>query len=358
MRTRLMNICFFGSYQKTYSRNKILLDGLLKNNVKVIHCNSHYGFFFQRYWELADFFWRNKQAIDVIYVAFPGQLDMPLGWALGKLFRKPVVLDMYYSMYDTFVFDRKTFTPKSFRGRAYYYIDKLAATLADHIITDTHSHASHFSKLFKIPKEKFTRIFVGGDDAVFRPNTRKHDRKNLIVEFHGMFSRAQGAEYFIEAAKLLEWERNLKFLLIGDSTHYLLPKEKLAELQPKNLTYLGEVSLSRLAQLVAAADICVGHFGSIVKAKNAISNKTFHAIFSAKPIIVMDSQANRELFVNGVSALFVRPGDARDLAQKIRLLSKSQKLRRKLVDNASKLLPMLTNEYLASQLIQVFFSLK
>src|SRR3989344_5445581 len=339
-----MNTCFFGSYQRTYSRNKILLDGVQKNNVKIIHCNSHHGFFFQRYLDLIKTFLRNVNEIDAIFVAFPGQLDVPLGWVLGKLTRKPVVFDMYYSMYDTFVFDRKSFAPNSFRGLTYYYIDKLAATLADHVITDTSAHANHYSKLFKIPRRKFTRIFVGGDDATFCLPKKFATKKNLTIEFHGMFSRSQGAEYFVQAAKILEQESNLKFLLIGDSTYYLLPKEKVNKLRIKKLNYMGEVSLSRLAKLVSEADICVGHLGNTDKAKNAISNKTFQAIFSGKPVLVMDSQANRELFTNGVSALFVRPGDSGDLAQKIRWLSKSQKLRNNLVRNTNKLLPMLTNK--------------
>ena len=358
MRIEIMNICFFGSYQRNYSRNKILLDGIQKNNTNVIHCNSHHGFFFHRYWELIKSFWKNRNAVDVIFVAFPGQLDVPLAWLIGKLTHKPVVLDMYYSMYDTFVFDRKSFTPDSFQGKIYYYVDKLAALLADHIVTDTNAHADHFSTQFKIRREKFTRIFVGGDDSVFQPLSRNRVKKSLIIEFHGMFSLAQGAEYFIEAAKLLEREPGLKYLLIGDSTYYALPKEKLNQLRPKNLTYIGEVSLTRLAQLVSKADICIGHLGVTSKAKNAISNKTFHALFSGKPVIVMDSQANQELFIKGISALFVRAGDARDLAKKIQLLAKSEKLRQKLVHNANKLLPVLTNKHLASQLIGIFKKLR
>ena len=34
-----MKVCYFGTYETDYPRNRIIINGLRKNNVKVIECN-------------------------------------------------------------------------------------------------------------------------------------------------------------------------------------------------------------------------------------------------------------------------------------------------------------------------------
>src|SRR3989344_6577531 len=100
-----MNICFFGSYDPNYSRNSILINGLNQDDVKVFQCRSTYGSVFLRYPDLIRKYWKIRNEINVIYVAFVGQLNMPLAWILARLTGKKLVFDMFYSMYDTYVYD-------------------------------------------------------------------------------------------------------------------------------------------------------------------------------------------------------------------------------------------------------------
>jgi glycosyltransferase involved in cell wall biosynthesis len=348
-----MNICFFGSYDPNYSRNKILIDGLIKNKVKVYHCISKHGSFIKRYPDLVKKFYQHYKNIDVIYVAFVGHLNVPLAWVLGKLTHKKVFFDMFYSMYDTYVFDRQSVSAKSLRAKSYWIIDKLATTLSDVIISDTNAHADYWSQLLKVPRQKFKRVFVGGDETIFKPILEKSNHK-IIIEFHGMITRLHGAEYFIDAAKLLIGKRNLEFLFIGETSSYNLPIDKLNKLKLKNVKHIKKLSLIDLAQVIAGTDISIGHLGTTIKAQSVITNKIFQAMACKLPVIVEDSPASKEIFTNGKNAMFVKMGDSIDLEKKIMILANDVVLRKKIAENGYKLfISQLTNEKLGKVLLEI-----
>ena len=132
-----MTICFFGYPNASYSRNKILIDGLKKNQVKVIDCTDKTGLSLIRYWRLFKKFWPLRHKTDAIFVQFPGQLNMPIAYILGKLFHQPVVFDAFVSIYDTYIFDRQIAKPESLKARFYWWVDKIACILADKVTLDT-----------------------------------------------------------------------------------------------------------------------------------------------------------------------------------------------------------------------------
>ncbi len=346
-----MRVCFFGSYDPRYSRNKILIDGLEKNNVLVLHCRSTHPSVFTRYPELIKQFLKIGMNYDILYVGFVGHLDMPLAFVLAKLTGKKVVFDMFYSMYDTYVYDRQSAKSESWRAKSYYWIDRIAAVLADLIITDTRAHTQYFIKNFHINRRKFQRIFVGGDDTLFKPFVRSK-RLPIVIEFHGMFTRLHGAEYFVKAAKLLENNKSLCFLLIGSTSNYPLPIEIYKKLRPKTMKYIPALSLTKLAKTIAESDICIGHVGITQKAKRVITNKMYHGIFCKVAVIAGNCQASRELFTNRKTALFVKMGDVVDLAEKIKLLAFNSKLRNDISENGYKLAKSnLTNYQLGKKLL-------
>ncbi len=347
-----MNICFFGSYDPNYSRNKILIDGLIKNGAKLYYCNSNCGSFIKRYPDLIRKYFKNYRDFDVIYVAFVGHLNMPIAWILGKLTNKKVVLDMFYSMYDTYVFDRHSVSANSLQAKVFWWIDKLAVELADLVISDTDAHADYWTRLLKTSRKKFKRLFVGGDDTVFKPI--KHRNSKIVIEFHGMFTRLHGAEYFIDAAKILTKAKNLEFLLIGDTSSFNLPLKKYKQMNLKNIKHIKKLKLDELARVVANSDISVGHLGTSIKARSVITNKIFQALACGLPVIVGDCPANRELLSDKINALYVKMGDAIDLVGKIKLLAGNPVLRKKIAQGGYQLFKsQLTNEKIGKQLLKI-----
>jgi len=352
-------ICFFGYPNQTYSRSKILIDGLKKNQAKVVLCTDKSGFAVKRYYQLFKKFLSIHQKVDVIFVQFPGNLNMPIAWAIGKIFNKPVIFDAFISMYDTYIFDRQIATPDSFKAKFYWWVDKISCTLAGKVTLDTNAHIRYFVKTFHLPRSKFYRLPVGGDDTVFKPKTenRKPKTDKLIVEFHGMFTRLHGAEVFVKAAKQLENKKNLEFWLIGDSHNYRLPINLYKKLKPKTMKYFPRLTVKNLAQKVRSADISVGHLGPTQKARMVVTNKMFHALASKVALIAGRNQASRELFKDKHNCLFTTMYNVNDLAKKITYLANRPKLRRSLAENGFNLHQQkLTNQLLGKRLLEIISS--
>lgn len=336
----LKTVCFFGYPNEDYSRSKILIDGLKKNAVKVISCTDKTGVAPLRYWRLFKKFWPLQKKVDVIFVQFPGHLNTPIAWLLGKIYKKPVIFDVFISLYETYIFDRQVAQPQSLTAKFYWWVDKLSCLLADKVTLDTNAHINYFVKTFKLQRQKFNRIPVGGDETLFHPSKLKRSgatHQKVIVEFHGVFTRIHGAECFVQAAKKLENHPQLEFWLIGDSPNYRLPIDLYKKLKPKTMTYWPRLSVKKLAQKVAQADISVGHLGPTQKARILLTNKMFHALASRVALIAGDNEASRELLQNKKTALFVRMYDEQDLSRKILALAKNSHFRKTLAANGYKL---------------------
>ncbi|MEK7127728.1 MAG: glycosyl transferase family 1, partial [Patescibacteria group bacterium] len=139
-----MNICYFGSYDKEYPRNRTIIKGLIKNGEKVYECHSNKSIISGRWIILFYNFLKIK--CDLIIVGFPGHIDVFPAWILAKIFRKKLVFDAFISLYDSRCFDRKDFLPNSWQGKALWLVDKISCTLPDKILMDTKTHVNYFSQ--------------------------------------------------------------------------------------------------------------------------------------------------------------------------------------------------------------------
>lgn len=327
-----MNICFFGSYDKNYSRNSILIDGLKKNDVKIIECNSQKGFFLNRYYELFRKFINRVSDIDIIFVAYRGHLDMPFAYFLGKLFSKKVVFDIFYSLHDTYIFDRKSVKRNSLKAFFYFWLDKIDCLMADKVITFTESTTSFLVNTFDLPTKKFSVVYIGGNDTLYKPIKHKN-KTRVIIEFHGWFTRMQGAEYLIDAAKKLRLHSEIKFWLIGNTVNYYYPLKLLKRENLKNIHYFNSMSETNLAKKIASADIGVGHLADTKKARITFSNKMYQALACKIALIAGNFPATRELLKDSENCLLVKPENSQDLADKILFLVRNKKLRIKIAQN-------------------------
>jgi len=298
--------------QPLSSRNSTIIAGLRMNNVMVTEYSSHSRSYFQRYLKiLFKYLLSNKKEFDLIFIGFFGQPLVPI---LRILSNKPIVLDALISSFDTMCYDRKVFTPESFRGRFFYWLDKTSCKLADKVLLDTNEHINYFVNTFSINRQKFRRIFVGADSTILYPRNAIDDNK-FIVFYYGSFLPLQGIDIIIIAAKILEPHNDILFKIIGKGMESKKIKNMVYDLNLKNIEFIDWVPYNELADHISHASICLGgHFSNIEKAKKVISGKTFHFIAMKKPVIIGDNPANRELFEDGKSAVFVEHGNPEALA--------------------------------------------
>ena len=351
-----MRVCYFGKFDPNYARNRVFIQGLKKNGVEVIECNSDRRGLFSVSWDLIKKHRQLKDQYDVMVVGFLGHTPAILASFITK---KPIAFNALISLYDSTVFDRKNVSPRSWRALYYWLLDKLSCQLVDLVILDTATHIDYFVRTFRLPTDKFQRVFVGSDEETFFPFPAPPAGDKFLVNFHGTFIPLHGAEYIVEAAHLLKKE-NIHFNLIGRGQTYKEIQQLIVNRQLSNVSlidylgYLDSPPFQKLKKYLAEADICLGIFGNTQKASNVIPNKVFEILAMGKPLLTGDSPASREILTDRVNVLFCKMADSADLAEKILELKNNQGLREKIALNGYNLFQsQLRSDIIGKQLKEI-----
>lgn len=355
-----LRICYFGSFDRYYTRNRILLKGLPKNQVKVIKVNDRSA-------KLAKFFklWRLHQKIkndyDLMFVAFQGQLIMPLAWLLARLSGKKIVFDAIFSIYDSVVLDRKEVSPKTLRARYLHFLDWFSCRLADIVIVHTKFHKEFFIEEFGLKNraDKIVTLYVGADNELLFPQPELAPKADpFIVHFHGSYIPAQGLEHvIIGAAKILKNE-NIIFNLIGRGQSYQEVKNKAAEWQLNNVNFIEPVPYRVLGKYMNQSDVCLGSFGVSPKITRVVPLKVFEALACGRALITARTPAILELLTEEENCLLTEMGDPADLAEKILYLKNNPAVKEKIAKNGYDLfINNLSPNATANKLKKIFLSL-
>lgn len=335
-----MRILFWGTYDDGKPRLRVLRDGLRHIGVTVeeIHKNPWSGIedksqirgiwlklklvllWFFAYpgllWRLA-----RTPKPDLILVSYPALFDVFLAALIGRIRRVPVAWNVFISVYDTIVRDRRLWRRNDMRAKVLYAIERIALRCPQVIFMDTRAHAKLLELLFSLPKDRVGEVWVGVESAVFaahaeRPKNRLGPAR-LRVLFYGQFIPLHGIPVIVEAARLLDRE-SVEWILIGRGQEEQKIRAMLeAEPQP-NLQWIEWATYDELKQHLAAADLCLGIFGNSEKAASVIPNKVFQIVAAGRPLITRDSDAIRELLVHAPPCTYlVPPGDPAAVAAAI-----------------------------------------
>lgn len=255
----------------------------------------------------------NVNNIDVVFIGFAPQLILPLFFA--KFRKKVIIIDFFISVYDTLIHDRKIFRDKGVIAYICHYLDSITIKRAEYIIADTIADAKYFIKEFKGDKDKFEVLYLEADKSIYYPR-EQHKRADLenkfVVLYFGSILPLQGVDVVLEAVKLLKYEKNIFFQMIGPvSKRYSKPMQD-------NVEYIEWLNQEKLAEYIANADLCLaGHFsGNIDKAKRTIPGKAYIYEAMGKKMVLGANGANLELYHES-NSLYVEQGNYKQLANVI-----------------------------------------
>jgi glycosyltransferase involved in cell wall biosynthesis len=266
---------------------------------------------------------------DACFAGFYGQM---LGLALARMQPKPVILDAYVSTFDTLCHDRRWFGPRSAAGRLAYWLDRESCAAAARVVTDTQAHARYFAQTFDLPPAKLRPLYVGCDETLFHPLAAPPGPVDRIEVFtYGAFLALHGTEVVVEAAALLQHRGDIHWTIGGHGPRIRQVRRQVAEAGLRNVDLVGWIPLAELPAYIARASICLGgHFSLVPKAARVVSTKTFQFLAMARPAIVADNEATKEILTHGDDAWMVPMGDARALAGAVEALADDAGLRTRL----------------------------
>ena len=319
MGSGLLKVLFICGREPSYVRNQIILRALERHFEVTQVTDGSKSFILRNLLVTLKLLFNLRKQYDRVFVGFYGQPLLPI---VKLLIRRPIIFDAFVSTYDTLCFDRKWFGPHSPGGRLAYWLDKYTCLLADKVLLDTETHINYFVETFDLPREKFSVLYLSYDQETFYPiELPPQVPKQFIVFYYGSFLPLQGIEYIVQAAKLLEHDPSIKFIIAGKGMMYKNIRRLANDLATTNVEFIEWIPFDKLPMAIAPASLCLGgHFSATGKAHRVIAGKTYQFLAMGKPTIVGDNPANRELFTHQKHVYMCPMADAQALATAIATL--------------------------------------
>ena len=157
------------------------------------------------------------------------------------------------------------------------------------------------------PPERVGLIPNAADLDLFRPSPPP---ERFRVSYFGTMGEANDLAAVVEAARLLE---DVEFVLMGDGRY----RDHLERSAPPNVTVTGAAGKREVARLAAGSSACLTVFKDVPVLATNSPNKLFDTFASGRPAIVNMDGWMRSLVEDNDAGLYVRAGDARDLADKL-----------------------------------------
>ncbi len=333
MSANLPTVCFFQAYNREYIRTETLLEGLRANGVPLVTCQVNRPGPLRYPLALLAFL-RNVGRCDVVLANFR---SFEILWLLRLLTRKPIVHDAHISFWQSACEERGWFRPDSLPGRLLFYLDRLNCRISDHVLIDTKAHREYFIHTFSLSSDKVTSVYISCEDRLFFPRPAPPESGPAKTVFwSGSGIPLQGLDVVYEAFKELQARGAGVTLRLAGSSRIIDRLRRTAESEGmRNIIFLGGIPRRQVIEEIAVADIGLGgHYSTIPKASQVIAGKVYELIAMRKPVIVGDSPATRELFVDGESALMCRMGSPVALADGVERLAGAPALCERLAANA------------------------
>ncbi len=349
-----MRICYFGIYSvaPVYPRNNNIIRGLRETGVIVDECRVELEESFasraavaRSPWRMAGFALgllgsyarlfrrlRKMPRPDLFVVGHPGYFHLHLLKLIRSVFYRgvPIVYDVYIPLYDAIVCDRKFLREGGLAARALHWFEGSVCRNADLCLIDTCAHCDYLADEFRLPRAKLDRVFVGSNDLLFPAAGPIAPGPPFIVLQFGTFIPLHGLDVILRAARLLEAEAAIKFVIVGGGQLEGEIKSLAAQLKLKNVEFRDFVPVEELHRVIAASHLCLGIFGSTEKARRVIPSKAFDTVAVGRAIISGETPAMLEAFAHERDAYFVRLQDPEALARGIAFLLKDREARERI----------------------------
>lgn len=339
MRKTPLKVCYFGTYRQNYSRNQIMIAGLRKVGVDVKECHETLWRGIEDRVQVVQGGWKNPRFwgrmigayarllkqysrigdYDVMVVGYPGQFDVFLARFLARLRGKPLVWDVFMSIYLV-ALERKLDHSSHFFVGLLRWVEKLALNQPDLLVQDTAVYVAWLEETHHVSAQRFRLVPTGADDRLFFPQDIPHSQDGVFrVVYYGSFIPNHGVGIMVEAANLLSDDASIQFEFIGQGPEQPEAVRYAQEKGLTNITFIEWLEKPELTYRVAAADLCLGAFGDTPQSLMTVQNKIYECLAMRKAVLTGKSSVTQAVFRSG-EHLVLCERNSQALASAIRAL--------------------------------------
>jgi glycosyltransferase involved in cell wall biosynthesis len=256
---------------------------------------------------------------DLIYILPMNSNMINTALRIKKVYGTPIISELYISLYDTLVHDRKRLKDNTKRSDYLKKLDRMLIEESDCLIHLSSYELDYISKLVgaSIDPDR-VKIFPLAIEEKLTADTVDDSDNTFRMCWWGNYSPLHGLEKILLAIEILKSQGHKIKLDIWGPTEYSEPYVKTV--QEMNLSqeisfHPSDYSTKLQEYLARYCDLALGIFGDSGKAKNAIANKVIDAMAMKIPVLTMDSPCLWEFLKP--TELFTCPNEPEEMAKKI-----------------------------------------
>lgn len=275
--------------------------------------------------------WR-VHGFDVIHTANPPDTLFIIG-AIFKLFGKPFIYDHHDLAPETYLSRFQQFKP-NLAYRLLLLLERCSFITADVVIATNESYREiALTRGQKKPEQVF--VVRNGPPLSVHPTSIDCEvakRAPYIIGYIGTMGPQDGVDYWLKAIHEMVYHLNRKdFLAIiiggGDAVPDLRCLMKELEIEPY-VWFTGRLPDADVQRYLSTAHVCI-HPDPLNPLNNVSTmNKMMEYMALGKPVVSFDLVEAR--FTAGKAALYARPNDVADFAQKVTVLMDNAEMREKM----------------------------
>jgi glycosyltransferase involved in cell wall biosynthesis len=262
--------------------------------------------------------------IDLVIGTSPPIFQAVSSWVIAFLRRKPYLLEVR-DLWPEFAVDMGVLKNRLLI-RLSRWLENFLYQRAKHILVNSPAYRDYL--LGKgVPSSKITFIPYGTDISMFSPDVDGSNiRQELgfedkfIISYTGALGLANDIPTIIRAAKRLEDEPGIQFVLFGDGKERVNLEAQARELGLKNLTFAGSRPKHEMPQVLAASDAGLAILQNIPMFRTTYPNKVFDYMAAGRPTILAIDGVIRDVIETANGGIFVQPGDDQAVADAARRL--------------------------------------
>ena len=296
----------------------------------------------------------------VVITPYPSVLDSLILWPFAKLRGAKLCCDLFLSLYDTAVIDRRIIEESSLFARLLFQLERLMLRLTDFVLTDTENQKAYLCRLYPVEPKKVHVVWVGAEDGFTKQSAQVRSSSPNVstVLFYGQFIPLHGLVNLVEAIRHIEasGRKDVLFHIVGRGQQSAEIDNLIEAMGLESIRRTAWVDYGELPALIASADVCLGIFPDGGKGCRVIPNKLFQIMAIGRPVVTGDTAGIREILQPGPGIRLTAAGDSADIAKKILDLVDclTDANRRGTEVQGAAALPSIGSEQLRLQLFEIF----
>ena len=298
--------------------------------------------------------------------------DIRIAEAVFKANKKrdlPVVLDLHDNMPEIMKLyphlqkfpGKQLISPKKWKQKEEGFIEK-----ADKIITVSQEFIDEVVERTKISKNKIVLVpntvhqsFY--KDASIEESIIKKYKDNFVILYLGDTGLRRGLQTAIESVSILKYKiPNIKLVIVGKNTTDTILKAQVKDLQLEAyIDFEGWKDVALFPSYIVASSVCISPLHRNIQHDVAYANKLFQYMSFAKPLLVSNAIAQKNLIERTHTGLIHQERNSEDFIEKIMKLYEDESLQKELGENGKRFIEEeFCWEKTSKKLIQLYDQLK